>query len=226
MLRNTSWLIAWAVIPISKLVSAGANSSFNPISRPNADDNAFPGTNFLVIWQPTTTDQVSLFVRNFGETTGIVIANSISATLGQFNWLVPIDFGINNTDPFDYEMRIYDGSLGVDTVDIAPFESREYSWSSGYFSVANDTYGFTTAVDEFPTAMHGPHFPGPTPSIYLTNMQPVTTRVDPTIGSNAAPSTTPLPTVQVVVSRANEIGMIGFCLATFLAFWTGWALLL
>jgi len=226
MLRNTSWMIAWAVLPISQLVSAVANSSFNPISSPDADDNAVPGTTFLVVWQPTTTDPVSLFVRNFGETTGVVIADSISATLGKFNWAVPIDFGINNTDPYDYEMRIYNGSLGVDTTDVAPFESREYSWSSGYFSVANYTYGLTTNVDEYPTATHGPHFPGPTSSIYLTNMQPVTAIAVPTTGDNAEHSTTSLPTANAVSSHASRIGIVGFCLAKLLAFWTGLTLLM
>jgi hypothetical protein len=124
------------------LVSAGLNSSFNPIFSPEDEDIVSPGVPWLVEWDPTTIGPVSLFVLNFGTTTGSVIADSIEASLGEYNWNVPASWAANTTDPnnpFLFEMRIYQGSLGLSTTDISSFESRQYDTSDGYFAITNDT---------------------------------------------------------------------------------------
>jgi hypothetical protein len=230
MLQNICWIIAWTLLTTAPFVSANANSSFNPIQSPGPDDNAVPGTAFLVTWIPTSTGPISLFVRNFGDTTGVVIANSIPATQGQFNWSVPLNFGSNNTDSdFDddaeYEMRIYEGSLGLTTTDVAGFETREYSWSSGYFTVSNDTSSFTISVDEFPTQTHQPHWPDQT--VVVTNL-PITTDFSLTVGAGTTvtASLTRAPTFQAVVSHAIKVGVTGFCMGIMLVIWTVWAVLI
>lgn len=101
------------------------------------------------MWEPTSTGLVSLFVRNFGHTTGIVIADSIEASTGQYHWSVPSSLAANasDSDPYQFEMRIYEGSLGLSTLDIAPFDSRTYDWSTGYFAITNNASITPPALD-------------------------------------------------------------------------------
>ena len=133
-------VIVCLLVTKSVLINAAANASFNPFIRPESDDVARPGSTFVVMWEPTSTGPVSLFVRNFGDTTGIVIADSIEASTGQYDWSVPSALAANasDSDPYQFEMRIYEGSLGLSTLDITPFESRTYDWSTGYFAITNN----------------------------------------------------------------------------------------
>jgi len=138
------------------LVSAASNFSFNPFLVPRSNEVLRPGSDFLILWDPTTTGPVSLFVRTFGLTTGIVIADGIEASTGQFLWAVPASLVNNVTDPtspFIFEMRIYDGSLGKDTQDVDSFSDREYNWSIGYFAITANT-SFTTLSSYVTSARH------------------------------------------------------------------------
>ena len=140
MIRHIILVIVCLLITKPVFINAAANASFNPFIRPESDDVARPGSTFVVKWEPTSTGPVSLFVRNFGDTTGIVIADSIEASTGQYNWSVPSSLAANasDSDPYQFEMRIYEGSLGLSTVDITPFETRTYDWSTGYFAITNN----------------------------------------------------------------------------------------
>lgn len=144
MVQHTISVIAALLLTSPVFVYGFANSSYNPIITPKANDVARPGSTFLVSWRPTTTGLVSLFVRNAGETTGIVIADSIEANTGEYNWAVPARLAANTTGTnvlsiYQFEMRIYQGSLGKKTMNIAPFEAnRTYDFSDGYFAISNN----------------------------------------------------------------------------------------
>ena len=144
MLQHAISIIVSLLLSSPLFVYGFANSTFNPIITPKSDDVARPGSTFLVTWRPTSTGLVSLFVRNEGETTGIVIANAIAASKGQYKWAVPARLAANTTrtdifSVYQFEMRIYEGNLGKNTLDIAPFEAnRTYDFSDGYFAISND----------------------------------------------------------------------------------------
>lgn len=178
--------------------------SFNPIDSPMLGDVAVPGSTFLVVWEPTTTGLVSLFVHNHAVTTGNVIADSIDATIGLYNWNVPAAWTANSTnqqDPYQYEMRIYEGSLGLTTYDITPFESRQYSYSDGYFAITNDDslFGPVVSVEVSVPTSPPPVVPTHTHLRGLTK----TTRATSTLNTAAA---TRVPTFLSIVSTASRFG--------------------
>jgi hypothetical protein len=142
------WAVVLFILSFVNIALADFDPDFNPILVPRDDEVVRPGSNFLVEWTPTTTGLVSLFVRAFGGTTGNVIADSINATTGHYLWAVPASLAANTSagtiDPFNFELRIYQGSLGLSTMDVEPFsDTRIYSFSSGYFAITNDR-SFTT----------------------------------------------------------------------------------
>jgi len=203
--------IAVLLVTNTKSVLAFENDTFNPIIRPEADDVARPGSTFLVQWEVTSTGPVSLFVRNSGDDTGIVIADSISVTTGQYIWNVPKALGENTTDPFDpyqFEMRIYDGSLGLTTLDVSPFEdTRNYSVSQGYFAITNDTTFTPPPLD---TAWLPDITPAPLPTPTRTHTPKITFGDgSSTSSSNTGPTTqvTRLPTFEAVISRGHAGGL-------------------
>ena len=140
MIPRTLLTVVCVLIINPVFIDAAANASFNPFIRPESDDVARPGSTFAVMWKPISSGPVSLFVRNFGGTTGIVIADSIEASTGQYNWFVPTSLAANasDSDPYQFEMRMYEGSIGLSTLDVTPFESRTYDWSTGYFAITNN----------------------------------------------------------------------------------------
>ena len=219
MIRRMILVIACLLITKSVFINAAANASFNPFIRPESDDVARPGSTFVVMWQPTSTGPVSLFVRNFGDTTGIVIANSIEASTGQYNWSVPSSLAANasDSDPYQFEMRIYEGSLGLSTLDITPFEGRTYDWSTGYFSITNNasitppsdsSIVISVGVDPIPLPTDPPK--GPTIQVtvvvggrttVITTTQDFQTTGE---GTGVQTSATRIPTFESVISNGYK----------------------
>jgi hypothetical protein len=191
-----------------ELAHADYNSSFNPIDSPMGGDVAVPGSTFPVVWEPTTTGVVSLFVHDYTKTTGNVIADSIDATLGMYNWNVPAAWAANSSnqlDPFQYEMRIYNGSLGLATYNITPFASRQYSYTDGYFAITNDDslLGPVVSVD-----ISGPTGPPILPTRTRTRGIAQATRSGTSTLSTAA--ATRVPTFLSIISAASKYGSGNF----------------
>jgi hypothetical protein len=141
-LRNLNWIITAIIASHIDSAHASYNYTFNPILVPRSNEVIRLGQNFDILWSPTTTGPVSLFLRYFGTTTGNVIADSIEARSGHYRWLVPNSLAANttdNSDPFNFELRIYQGSLGTNTLDVSPFSDRDYTWSDGYFAITNSS---------------------------------------------------------------------------------------
>jgi hypothetical protein len=187
-LRNLNWIIT--VIIASRIDSAHGsyNYTFNPILVPRSSEVIRLGQNFDILWSPTTTGPVSLFLRYFGTTTGNVIADSIVASSGHYRWLVPNSLAANttdNSDPFNFELRIYQGSLGINTLDVSPFSDRDYTWSDGYFAITNSS-AYTTLSSFVATATTDTGTAG----FYFGATAPVTTS-DSTISTTSKDSTTP-----------------------------------
>lgn len=218
MLRHTICVVACLLLANTAFVYSVVNNTFNPIIRPESEDVARPGSKFLVTWHPTSTGIVSLFLCNAGKTTGIVIADSIQATKGQYSWSVPESLAANTTgtsisDVYQFTMRIYNGSLGLTTKDVGQFEeTRTYDLSNGYFAISNDTK--LTPLPPSDTTSSVPTstvpLPNPTETTASTTIDASTTigtslTTKTTSGQNgAAPTRT--PTFLSIVSEGHTTG--------------------
>jgi hypothetical protein len=216
LLRHLNWIITATIASHIDSAHALYNSTFNPILVPRSNEVIRLGQNFDILWSPTTTGAVSLFLRYFGTTTGNVIADSIEASSGHYRWLVPNALAANttdNSDPFNFELRIYQGSLGVNTLDVSPFSDRDYTWSSGYFAITNSsTYTTLSSFVATTTTAIGTagFYFAPTGSVTTTDSTTSTTSTDSTTqdGSNTrkthASVATRLPTFLTVKSDAVQ----------------------